>query len=186
MRPWRQPGGVGLRSPGDSFADRGRLTVSRSGIFFLPAQVGLCRIRIRISFSRFAFSAGPFVRGSWPKNRKVGNESLPARSDCSNGEVILRFYFPGFWSVFGLRGFSGLFPRGWLPPYSGKMCEESKVASFDRDSAEESELASFDINSAETSKVASLTGTPWSYPKWLLLTGTPWINPKGILLTETP
>ena len=106
MRPWRQPGDVGLRSPGDPFADRGRSTVSRSGIFFLPAQVGLCRIKI--SFSRFAFFGRPNRSRFVAENRKVGNGSLSARSDWSNGVVISSFYFPGFWTVWGLRRIWGL------------------------------------------------------------------------------
>ena len=58
------------------------------------------------TFSGFpGFSRSPFVRGYWPKNGKVGNESLPARSDLSTGELILWFYFDGNLRVLGLRGF---------------------------------------------------------------------------------
>ena len=52
-------------------------------------------------------SRRPFVRGYWPKNREVKNQSVSARSDLSIGVVILRFYFHGISQVFGLRGFSG-------------------------------------------------------------------------------
>ena len=37
--------------------------------------------------SALSDSAGPIVRGYWPKKRKVGNESVAARSDLPSGEV---------------------------------------------------------------------------------------------------
>ena len=41
------------------------------------------------------------------ENGKVVYESLSARSDLSNGDVILRFYFPRNSPVLGLRGLWG-------------------------------------------------------------------------------
>ena len=68
----------------------------------------------KFGFLRFSgFSRSPFVRGYWPENGKVGNESLSARSDLSTGDVILMFYFDGNLRVLGLRGFSG--PDSTLP-----------------------------------------------------------------------
>ena len=48
------------------------------------------------SVQLFPVSAGPFVRGSWPKNRKVMNESLSARSVLSVRGILFSEHFDGF------------------------------------------------------------------------------------------
>ena len=72
------------------------------GVRSLPGRTGNTK-GSRIS----GFSGWLFVRGYWPENGKVGNESLSARSDLAIGDAISMFYFQGVSPVLGLRGFPG-------------------------------------------------------------------------------
>ena len=95
--PQRSPHGRRLRLARNPLPDR------FSSVQFLNGHVAISRYTLEI----LAYLGGPgrsrLMAGKW----KVVYQSLSARSDLSNGEVVLRFYFSRNFVIFVLRGISG-------------------------------------------------------------------------------